>query len=470
MPIQECTLPNGEKGYRWGKQGKCYPDRKDAEKQAEAAHANGYVGDAIALDQSARVIDADGRLHVKKSHISKANVCPYYGKEIPGWDSMGLDPDKVYNLFRPPEELEKAVPTFARIPILSEHVPISSSEIPKDKIIGSIGSEVSFDSQYLDADLCFWVDDAIAGIESAQVKELSCAYRYIPVMESGEYKGQPYDGRMTEIQGNHLALVEVGRAGSDVVVADSNPFTYKEITMKMSKLGKAIFATLCQMSPTLAKDESLPKLVGNLTRKTAKKDELKKGIVAMDAMIDSQKLDDVLDALIDIDDNPEPSETVTEDETPSGKIRSMLEGKVDAETIDAICAMVAAPAADEDPDDKKDDKKDEEDKKAMDSAIKKATDKATSELRAQLKDAEDAKRDVRPVVGDVIGMDTAEEVYAFALDQMKIDHKGVEGGAALRAIYRAAKSTMVHPTPAPIAQDSDAMTKKFPAAGRFKIA
>ena len=425
----------------------------------------------IALDKSSRTVDVDGRLHVQKSHISKANICPYYGEEIPGWKSLGLDPKKTYNLFRPPEELEKAAPTFARLPILSEHIPISSAEIPKEKIIGSIGSEVSFDSPYLNSDLCFWVDDAIAGIESAQVKELSCAYRYVPVMEPGEYNGEKYDGRMTEIKGNHLALVEAGRAGSDVVVADSKPKPYGEITMKMTKLGKAIFATLCQMSPTLAKDEALPKLVGEVTRKTAKKDELKKGIMAMDAMIDSQKLDDVLDALIDVEDNPEPSEpAMPADESPGGKIRSMLEGKVDAETIDAICAMIPAEsAADEDPDDE-DDKKDEEEKKAMDAAIKKATEEATTKLRAQLKEADDAKRDVRSVVGDVIGMDTAEEVYAFALDHMKIDHEGIKGGAALRAIYRAAKHSEDTVKPSPIAQDADAMTKKFPAAGRFKIA
>jgi len=37
----------------------------------------------LAFDRSARRIDADGRLHIDTSHISKANICPYYGKEIP---------------------------------------------------------------------------------------------------------------------------------------------------------------------------------------------------------------------------------------------------------------------------------------------------------------------------------------------------------------------------------------------------
>ena len=40
-------------------------------------------------------------------------------------------------------------------------------------------------------------------------------------MTPGVYEGERYDGVMTEITGNHVALVSDGRAGPDVVVADS---------------------------------------------------------------------------------------------------------------------------------------------------------------------------------------------------------------------------------------------------------
>tara|TARA_R100001086_G_scaffold248473_1_gene185548 strand:+ start:1047 stop:1184 length:138 start_codon:yes stop_codon:yes gene_type:complete len=42
MPIQRCSLPKGKKGWKWGKGGKCYPTRKQAERQARAAYASGY--------------------------------------------------------------------------------------------------------------------------------------------------------------------------------------------------------------------------------------------------------------------------------------------------------------------------------------------------------------------------------------------------------------------------------------------
>jgi hypothetical protein len=40
MPIRKVTG-----GYKWGNHGTVYSSRKDAERQAAAAHANGFTGD-----------------------------------------------------------------------------------------------------------------------------------------------------------------------------------------------------------------------------------------------------------------------------------------------------------------------------------------------------------------------------------------------------------------------------------------
>lgn len=413
----------------------------------------------LAFDRSARRIDADGRLHVDRSHISKATVNPYYGKEIPGYEALGLQPDKVYRLLRDPVELERAAPTFARLPILSEHVPVTVDAPRPDLVVGAIGSEVVFAAPYLDADLCVWDATAIAGIETDKVRELSCAYRYVPVMEPGEFEGQPYDGRMTEIQGNHLALVEVGRAGSDVVVADRNPFTFKESAMKMTKLGKALFAALCAASPVLAADSALPALVGPATRKNFKKEDVKAKLLALDAELDPQQLDNVIDALLDVEQDPKPVETpaAAADESPADKLRALLAGKVDDATIEQCCALCAAPAADADPKEEPGMKKEEVDA-AMDS------------LRKELREAEEARRDVRAVVGDVMGMDSAAAVYGFALDHMKVDRAGVEGAPALRALFKVAAANKASTAPVHVAQDSAGLAAKFPGAARFRNA
>lgn len=411
----------------------------------------------FAFDRTARTIDADGRLHVDRSHISKATVNPYRGIEIPGWESLGLDSNKIYRLFRDPIELERGAETFARLPILSEHVPVTVNDPKPELVVGAIGSDITFTHPYLDADICIWDAAAIAGIETDKVRELSCAYRYVPVMEAGEFEGQPYDGRMTEIRGNHLALVEIGRAGADVVVADHNPFTFKESAMKMTKLGKALFAALCAASPVLAADSALPALVGPATRKNFNKEDIKGKLLALDAELDPQQLDNVIDALLDVEQEPKAVMTpmAAADESPVEKLRALLAGKVDEETINSACALFPdAPAQDEEvePGMKK-----EEVEAAMDG------------LRKDLLAANEAAREVRAVVGDV-ALDSAAEIYGFALDHMKIDRQGVEGVPALRALFKVAAASKANATPTPVAQDSAAMLAKFPGAARFRNA
>lgn len=411
----------------------------------------------FAFDRSARQIDADGRLHVARSHISKATVNPYYGREIPGYEALGLSADKIYRLFRDPIELERGAETFARLPILSEHVPVTVNDPKPELVVGAIGSDIIFDAPYLDADICIWDAPAIAGIETDKIKELSCAYRYVPIMEAGEYEGQPYDGRMTEIRGNHLALVEVGRAGSDVVVADHNPFTFKESAMKMTKLGKALFAALCAASPVLAADSALPALVGPANRKNFNKEDIKGKLLALDAELDPQQLDNVIDALLDVEQEPKAVMTpmAAADESPAEQLRALLAGKVDEETINAACSLLpVAPAEDEglEPGMKK-----EEVEAAMDG------------LRKDLLAANEAAREVRAVVGDV-AMDSAAEIYAFALDHMKVDHQDVEGVPALRALFKVAANAKASAAPVHVAQDSAALLAKFPGAARFRNA
>jgi hypothetical protein len=410
----------------------------------------------LAFDRTARRIDADGRLHVDRSHISKATVNPYYGKEIPGFDALGLQPDTVYRLLRDPVELERGAPTFARLPILSEHVPVTVDAPRPDLVVGAIGSEITFSAPYLDADLCVWDATAIAGIETDKVRELSCAYRYVPVMEPGEFEGQAYDGRMTEIQGNHLALVEVGRAGSDVVVADRNPFTFKESAMKMTKLGKALFAALCAASPVLAADSALPALVGPATRKNFKKEDVKAKLLALDAELDPQQLDNVIDALLDVEQEPKAVETpmAAADESPADKLRKLLAGKVDESVIAEACALMQPAAADAEPEEPG--MKKEEVTAAMDS------------MRKEMREANEAAREVRHIVGDV-AMDSAAEIYGFALDHMKVDRAGVEGAAALRALFKVAASKSSAPAPR-IAQDAGGLVEKFPGVARFRHA
>lgn len=180
----------------------------------------------LAMDRAPtmRTKDINGWLHVKDCRISKANVCPYVGGEIPNSEKLGLDPKKVYNLYRDAAALEASAASFERAPLMLEHLGVTaeSAQNPniKRKIIGAI-SNVRWLPPYLVADLTVWDGEGIEAIESERQQELSPGYHYKPDMSPGSMHGQPFDGRMTEIIANHLCIVDTGRTGPDVMVNDA---------------------------------------------------------------------------------------------------------------------------------------------------------------------------------------------------------------------------------------------------------
>lgn len=182
----------------------------------------------LALDRkSVRSFDEVGRMRVDMTNISKANVCPYRGDEIPGWDeetqthALGLDPEKIYMMLRDPEELKKSVPTWNGIQLLYVHKPVTAEEHGEEEIIGTTATNTNYADPYLRCGLVFWTKNGIELVESEEQREISCGYLYDADMTPGVFNGEKYDGVMRNIRGNHVAIVEEGRAGPDVLVADS---------------------------------------------------------------------------------------------------------------------------------------------------------------------------------------------------------------------------------------------------------
>lgn len=136
-------------------------------------------------------------------------------------------------------------------------------------------------------------------------------------------------------------------------------------------------------------------------------------------------------------------------------------------------------ADDEDDEEDKDKKKtaededDEEDgkvsKTAMDSAIRLAADSATKKAAENFRKIREAEQVVRPLIGDVVAMDSAEDVYRTALEQSGVDISGVHP-SAYPAMVKMAISQKENSRPV-IAQDSASVSefeKAFPTAGKLK--
>ena len=179
----------------------------------------------IALDaQSKRTYDENGFLHVSISPLTRVQVAPYRGCEIPGWQELGLEPERIYKGYRPASELSKpeTIESVNGIPIQLAHHMDYADNPAKNTRVGSTGTDGAFHSPFLTNSLHIQDKNAIDRINDGSMRELSLAYRYKPVFQPGETPdGEKYDFVMTDISANHLALVDEGRAGHEVLVYDS---------------------------------------------------------------------------------------------------------------------------------------------------------------------------------------------------------------------------------------------------------
>lgn len=195
--------------------------RQVAEKSAY--NWDNSMGTTLTFDAaSKRRFDENGFMHVESSHITKEQVVPYRGREIPGWQERGLDPDKIYFGYRPLEELQKAVDTFNGLPIMLMHHTVSADDPKKEYQVGSMATNAVWNDPYVDNGMIFTDAVGIEAVKNGTCREISCAYQYDPDFTPGVFDDTPYDFVMRNIRGNHVAIVEEGRAGPDVVVADSS--------------------------------------------------------------------------------------------------------------------------------------------------------------------------------------------------------------------------------------------------------
>ncbi|HHX8748586.1 TPA: DUF2213 domain-containing protein [Morganella morganii] len=165
-----------------------------------------------------RTYDNNGWLEVKDNPISKVGVFDYLGAEI-----GAPEPDRIYRVFRPPEELgnEETIKSFRLTPFIVDHEMLGKNATPAEKkgIQGVIGESVYFDHPYLRGNFKIFSDAALSDIRAGKI-DLSPGYRSRYEFTPGTYEGQHYDAVQRHIRGNHLALVDEGRTGPDVSVQD----------------------------------------------------------------------------------------------------------------------------------------------------------------------------------------------------------------------------------------------------------
>lgn len=421
----------------------------------------------IAMD-SKRHKDINGYLHVEISPLTKETVNPYYGREIPGWEDLELDPEKIYYGYRAGSELKKALNTFNGIPVLDEHK-LDSAERPlKEERVGFTGTSAKWEAPYIMNALIITDAAAIELIESNKQRELSASYRYKPVFKAGCFDGKKYDFIMTEIQANHIALVSEGRAGSDVLVYDSN-LERGQVPFPPFPYGKEAASNLCESSTQLTNKQSNKgdkKMAKNVEKL---KQTLNAFVTAFQNILDEEETEEAhasdseykeamdnagcdseseaeqkafaegvkyaesLEAKkADDEDKPASDEEVKEAMTKAGcDSESEAEQKAFAEGVKYAENLSAKKADDEEMNKKTETASDKMISKAVfDNALKQAEIRGAERATKHIKELYDAANKVkRTVTINPLAYDSAADIYKVALRKEGADIAGVEKSA-----------------------------------------
>ena len=483
----------------------------------------------LAYDRSLRRYDKEGRLHVELTPISKANICPYFGCEIPNGDKLGLDPSRIYQMFRAPEELAKAAQSSNNIQLMETHVGVSARDPKKQQIVGSTGTDGIFEAPYLKNSLVIWDKPAIDLVESDRKKELSCSYSYTPDMTPGTYMGMRYDGVMRELAFNHVALVEDGRAGSDVLVEDSLPLLLKRSLIPMPKNAAVVTsrkalvargALQAFIAPKLANDAQIDysKIVRGITAANwvdsrpiilSRVKIATNGKLANDEDLDG--MDKVLGMLDKTGEDEKDDEDEDDDEEKKARDKAAADKKAADEKAEKEREAEDKRARDKRARDKKardamteeereaEDKRarDEEEKREKDAKDKAAADKRARDEEREKEKAEDkkamdaaiatAKKDwqreqrelleardiVTPVIGVVLAQDSAAAYYELLFDKHNVDLTGITPAGYKTLAQQVIARVTARPTTRPVvkhANDSAVVdfNKRFPDVARVR--
>ncbi len=168
--------------------------------------------------------------------------------------------------------------TLRMLPIVSGHPDelFVTAENAKDLQVGSTGENYQVDGDYIICPLIITDKTAIESIEQGR-RELSLGYEISYAdLDGGEWEGEHYDLRQIEIRYNHLAIVDLARAGA---MARLNLDSTDAILVNSidSKRGDGIMSTeknLRQIIIDGISYEAAPEVINALEKANKRADEL----------------------------------------------------------------------------------------------------------------------------------------------------------------------------------------------------
>lgn len=169
---------------------------------------------------SVKIVRRFERLDFSKSDLAKPDVTPegYWkldGKVArTGIQEYRDGAGNIHRELRRVEDVKASVDGFALTPLTNGHPPtLVSPDTAHRYVAGAVG-KAEYADGWVKAPITVWTKDAIDAIKAGRA-QLSVGYSCEVVNEPGEYEGQKYDSYQQNIVPNHVALVDVARAGPD---------------------------------------------------------------------------------------------------------------------------------------------------------------------------------------------------------------------------------------------------------------
>lgn len=175
--------------------------------------------DRLTLDAPRRT--RDGYM-VTRAKAARAGIYEYAGREVDP-EGKRFAADQMVKVWRPEEEVfaKDSVASFLMKPITNDHPaqPVTADNW-KTYAKGVVGKALR-EGDFLAFDLVLMDGDLIRDVESGK-RELSNGYASELIFEDGTTDaGEPYDAIQRTIRGNHVAVVDKGRAGPFCRIQDA---------------------------------------------------------------------------------------------------------------------------------------------------------------------------------------------------------------------------------------------------------
>lgn len=189
-----------------------------------------YYGSRISPN---KVETAEGFLICRNVPIARVGEQKYYAHEL----QLDGDPNREVLVHRYEDDVfdQATVASFEGKPVTDSHPDGFVDSDNYSKLQKGHVQNVRRDGDYIMADLYINDSDLIEQIQSGKKKEVSCGYYCVYEPDGSDYK-------QTKIRGNHVAVVQKGRAGHEVAIQDAAAATAEKGQTLMSKFKEVLAA------------------------------------------------------------------------------------------------------------------------------------------------------------------------------------------------------------------------------------